>query len=247
MASAPWWRSGVVYQIYPRSFLDTDEETRVTMSGWPLPGYEVKIIDPASGASLPAEQVGEICVRGYQVMQGYYKKPEETAKKLRPGPSPGEVVLYTGDCCRMDEEGYFYFVSRMDDIIKSAGEKVAAAKSAAEKSPEDESLKTALATAETAATEATAKSKEATEAKASAEKSKVTAENEAEGLRPRIEQVLNRFRLAFEGRSLSANELTYEVQMPFDAPTDPISQGIVAVSPKTDMGVEWTDKKPKTK
>jgi uncharacterized membrane protein YhiD involved in acid resistance len=76
---------------------------------------------------------------------------------------------------------------------------------------------------------------------------KVTAENEAEGLRPRVEQVLSRFRLAFEGRSLSANELTYEVQMPFDAPTDPVTQGIVAVSPKTDMGVEWTDKKPKTK
>ena len=76
---------------------------------------------------------------------------------------------------------------------------------------------------------------------------KVTAENEAEGLRPRVEQVLTRFRLAFEGRSLNANELTYEVQMPFDAPTDPVTQGIVAVSPKTDMGVEWTDKKPKTK
>ena len=76
---------------------------------------------------------------------------------------------------------------------------------------------------------------------------KVTAENEAEGLRPRVEQVLSRFRLAFEGRSLNANELSYEVQIPFDAPTDPITQGIVAVSPKTDMGVEWTDKKPKSK
>ena len=76
---------------------------------------------------------------------------------------------------------------------------------------------------------------------------KITAENEAEGLRPRVEQVLKRFRLTFEGRSLNANELSYEVQMPFDAPTDPITQGIVAVSPKTDMGVEWTDKKPKTK
>ena len=76
---------------------------------------------------------------------------------------------------------------------------------------------------------------------------KITAENEAEGLRPRVEQVLQRFRLAFEGRTLNANELSYEVQMPFDALTDPITQGIVSVSPKTDMGVEWTDKKPKTK
>jgi uncharacterized membrane protein YhiD involved in acid resistance len=76
---------------------------------------------------------------------------------------------------------------------------------------------------------------------------KITAENEAEALRPRIEQVLRRFRLPFEGRSLNSNELTYEVQMPFDSSTDPVSHGIVALSPKTDMGVEWTDKKSKTK
>ena len=76
---------------------------------------------------------------------------------------------------------------------------------------------------------------------------KITAENEAESLRPRIEQVLRRFRLPFEGRSLNSNELSYEVQMPFDSSTDPVSHGLVALSPKTDMGVEWTDKKAKTK
>jgi len=76
----------------------------------------------------------------------------------------------------------------------------------------------------------------------------ITAENEAEALRPRIEQVLRRFRLPFEGRTLTANELSYEVTMPFDASTDPVSHGIVALSPRTDMGVVWTDKKPaKTK
>ena len=76
---------------------------------------------------------------------------------------------------------------------------------------------------------------------------KITAENEAETLRPRVEQVLRRFRLPFEGRSLTNSELSYEVQMPFDASTDPVSHGIVALSPKTDMGVVWSDKKPKTK
>jgi len=75
----------------------------------------------------------------------------------------------------------------------------------------------------------------------------ITAENEAESLRPRIEQVLRRFRLPFEGRALTANELSYEVQMPFDGSTDPVSHGIVALSPSTDMGVVWTDKKSKTK
>jgi acyl-coenzyme A synthetase/AMP-(fatty) acid ligase len=58
-------------------------------------------------------------------MSGYWGKPEETAGKLRPGPLPGERVLYTGDYCRLDEQGYLYFVGRMDDIIKSRGEKVA--------------------------------------------------------------------------------------------------------------------------
>jgi hypothetical protein len=76
---------------------------------------------------------------------------------------------------------------------------------------------------------------------------KITAENEAEVLRPRIEQVLRRFRLPFESRALTNNELSYEVQMPFDASTDPVSHGIVALSPKTDMGVVWSDKKSKTK
>jgi len=75
----------------------------------------------------------------------------------------------------------------------------------------------------------------------------ITAENEAESLRPRIEQVLRRFRLPFEGRALTTNELSYEVQMPFDASTDAVSHGIVALSPSTDMGVVWTDKKSKTK
>ena len=64
-------------------------------------------------------------IRGATVMRGYWEKPEATAKRLRPGPLPGELVLYTGDFCRLDEEGYLYFVGRMDDIIKSRGEKVA--------------------------------------------------------------------------------------------------------------------------
>ena len=64
-------------------------------------------------------------IRGATVMRGYWEKPEATAKKLKPGPLPGEMVLYTGDFCRLDDEGYLYFVGRMDDIIKSRGEKVA--------------------------------------------------------------------------------------------------------------------------
>jgi acyl-CoA synthetase (AMP-forming)/AMP-acid ligase II len=66
-----------------------------------------------------------LVVRGPHVMRGYWRDPEETDRKVRPGPRVGERVLYTGDLCRFDDEGYLYFVSRMDDIIKSRGEKVA--------------------------------------------------------------------------------------------------------------------------
>ncbi len=58
-------------------------------------------------------------------MKGYWGKPEATAVRLRPGPLPGEQVLYTGDYCWMDDEGYLHFVGRSDEIIKSRGEKVA--------------------------------------------------------------------------------------------------------------------------
>jgi len=58
------------------------------------------------------------------VMRGYWRKPEQTAERLKPGPLPGEMVLYSGDLFRTDDEGYLYFVARKDDIIKSRGEKV---------------------------------------------------------------------------------------------------------------------------
>jgi long-chain acyl-CoA synthetase len=57
-------------------------------------------------------------------MKGYWNLPEETAKRLKPGLIQNEKVLYTGDFFKMDEEGYLYFISRKDDIIKTAGEMV---------------------------------------------------------------------------------------------------------------------------
>jgi len=58
-------------------------------------------------------------------MRGYWMAPELSSQRFRPGPLPGEQVCYSGDLFRKDEEGFFYFVSRKDDIIKSRGEKVA--------------------------------------------------------------------------------------------------------------------------
>lgn len=92
--------------------------------GLAIPNTELWIEDP-TGRRLGPGEVGELVIRGATVMRGYWRKPEATAQRLRPGPIPGEVVLHTGDLCQLDDEGYLYFVARMDDVIKSRGEKVA--------------------------------------------------------------------------------------------------------------------------
>ncbi|MFZ5443710.1 MAG: class I adenylate-forming enzyme family protein [Myxococcota bacterium] len=101
-----------------------DLERKPTSVGLAIPDTELWIVDE-EGREVGPNVVGQLVIRGATVMKGYWEKPEATAKKLRPGPIPGEQVLWTGDYCRLDDEGYLYFVGRMDDIIKSRGEKVA--------------------------------------------------------------------------------------------------------------------------
>ena len=101
-----------------------DIDRKPTSVGVAIPNTELWIVDEDDRRVAPGE-VGQLVIRGATVMRGYWEKPEATAKKLRPGPLPGELVLYTGDYCKLDDEGYLYFVGRMDDIIKSRGEKVA--------------------------------------------------------------------------------------------------------------------------
>ena len=84
--------------------------------GMPLPGTQARVMDPETGArELPAGEVGELAIRGPQVMQGYWQRPEETEAVLRDG------WLYTGDLARRDEDGYFYIVERKKDLIISGG------------------------------------------------------------------------------------------------------------------------------
>ncbi|MBK6652164.1 MAG: AMP-binding protein [Betaproteobacteria bacterium] len=92
--------------------------------GVAIPNTEMWLVDEYD-KRLGANEIGQLVIRGSTVMRGYWRKPDETQRSLRPGPLPGELVFYTGDLCRMDDEGYLYFVGRMDDIIKSRGEKVA--------------------------------------------------------------------------------------------------------------------------
>jgi acyl-coenzyme A synthetase/AMP-(fatty) acid ligase len=98
-------------------------DDKPTSIGVAIPNTELWLIDE-SGHRVGPNVVGQLVIRGGTVMRGYWGRPDETAKKLRPGPLPGEVVLHTGDLCRLDDDGHLHFVSRMDDIIKSRGEKV---------------------------------------------------------------------------------------------------------------------------
>ncbi|MCP4745251.1 MAG: AMP-binding protein [Desulfobacteraceae bacterium] len=106
------------------SYLPPDQiDIRPGSVGRGMPNIEVYIIDN-EGRRVPAGVIGELVVRGSNVMKGYWENPEATAKRLKPGPLPNEMVLYTGDLFRMDDEGYLYFIGRRDDMIKSRGEKV---------------------------------------------------------------------------------------------------------------------------
>ena len=87
--------------------------------GIPMPSTLAKIIDLDSSKDLPPGQVGELVIKGPQVMQGYWKRPDETAKQLTE-----DGWLRTGDIAKMDEDGYFYIVDRAKQMIDRAGFKV---------------------------------------------------------------------------------------------------------------------------
>jgi long-chain acyl-CoA synthetase len=97
-------------------------ENRIGTIGLPCPDTEVKIVDGDTGEKiLGVGEVGEICIRGPQIMKGYWNMPTETANTLRADPEGGDPWLYTGDIAVMDEEGYFQIVDRKKDMILGAG------------------------------------------------------------------------------------------------------------------------------
>ncbi len=83
--------------------------------GLPLPGVEAAIMDQETGSLLPAGEEGEIVVKGPNIMQGYWHRPEETAAIFKNG------WMRTGDIGKMDKDGYFYIVDRVKDMIIASG------------------------------------------------------------------------------------------------------------------------------
>jgi len=99
-------------------------DQRPTSVGKPTPGAQAWIVGE-DGQRLGPDEIGELVVRGSHVRSGYWNDPAASAQRFRPGPLPGELVCFTGDMFRTDEEGYFYFVGRSDEMIKSGAKKVA--------------------------------------------------------------------------------------------------------------------------
>jgi acyl-CoA synthetase (AMP-forming)/AMP-acid ligase II len=108
----------------PVTHANPEDPARIKLAsiGPPLPNTECQIVDLETGASLGPDQVGEVWIRGPQVMKGYWKHPEETARTIT-----ADGWLRTGDIGRVDEDGYFYIVDRIKELIKYKGLQIAPA------------------------------------------------------------------------------------------------------------------------
>jgi len=93
-----------------------DGERRPGTVGMPLPGVELRIVDPETGAALPDGEIGVIEVRGPNVFSGYWRNPEKTAEEFR-----DDGFFITGDLARIDTDGYVNIVGRDKDLIISGG------------------------------------------------------------------------------------------------------------------------------
>jgi fatty-acyl-CoA synthase len=101
------------------SALDSTEEQCTEASGYPAPGYEIRVVDPQSGRDEPPDVPGEILVRSYMTMRGYYGKPAETAQAL-----DRDGWVHTGDMGVIRADGHLRFMGRYKDMLKIGGENV---------------------------------------------------------------------------------------------------------------------------
>jgi len=105
--------------VSTQSLPDDDIDHRVSTVGTVHPHVEVKVIDPASGSTVAVGETGELCTRGYSVMQGYWNDPERTAEAI-----DSEGWMHSGDLATMDTDGYVNIVGRIKDMIIRGGENI---------------------------------------------------------------------------------------------------------------------------
>ncbi|MDN5892942.1 MAG: long-chain-fatty-acid--CoA ligase [Nocardioides sp.] len=111
--------AGVATHLMPEAHRDPEHPERLLSAGQPVPGVEVKVVDPASLADLPVGEHGEIWLRTPQLMKGFLNKPEATAEVL-----VEDGWFRTGDMGRVDEEGFVFVQDRLKDLIISGGENI---------------------------------------------------------------------------------------------------------------------------
>lgn len=105
--------------VITQTCVDDSLEMRVATVGRTLPHTEVKIVDPQTGEIVPFGQPGELCTRGYLVMNGYYNDPQATAQAIEP-----DGWLHSGDVATMDEHGYVRITGRIKEMIIRGGENI---------------------------------------------------------------------------------------------------------------------------
>ena len=105
--------------VITQTRIDAPLDLRVKTVGQPLPGLEVKLVDPASGKTLGNDQQGELCMRGHGVMLGYYNMPEQTARTI-----DTEGWLHSGDLASRMSNGYYRITGRIKDMVIRGGENI---------------------------------------------------------------------------------------------------------------------------
>jgi fatty-acyl-CoA synthase len=105
--------------VITQTLIEDDIRRRTETVGRAMPCIEVKVVDPKSGEAVPAGVQGEICCRGYNVMKGYYRMPEATAKTI-----DAEGWLHSGDLGVLDADGYLAVTGRLKDMIIRGGENI---------------------------------------------------------------------------------------------------------------------------
>lgn len=105
--------------VFIQTSTDDSPELRASTVGRQLPHCDVKVLDPETGKEVPTGEVGELCVRGYNVMKGYYNMPEATEKAV-----DEDGFLHSGDLGTVDKDGYYRVTGRIKDMIIRGGENI---------------------------------------------------------------------------------------------------------------------------